>query len=155
MRFEYWATQNWGIHYETEAQRMVREYWSTLYKEGYKPLHLSSATDPEPAHCQISNTMRIGSSTNTVEEQFDEDCWDSDADDADRVNFDLALEGVLGKRTHREEDEDDLERWISLPSVSNLEPLEFWKQYHSQFPALAVMARDILAVPATSASSER
>lgn len=155
MRFEYWRKQNWGTEYETAAQRMVRDYWSTLYKN-HKPSYPHSTPDPEPEHGRLSNIMQSShSSTNTIAEQLDEICWDSDVDDADRANFDLALEGVLGKRAHREEDVDDLEKWISLPSVSKLQPLEFWSQYHSQFPVLAAMARDILAVPATSASSER
>ncbi|KAF9991801.1 hypothetical protein BGZ80_008878, partial [Entomortierella chlamydospora] len=135
---------------------MVRDYWSALYKENYKPSYPSSTSSPEPEHGRLSDKMQsVHSSANTITEQLDDICWDSDVDDADRANFDLALEGVLGKRAHREEDDDDLEKWISLPLVSNLQPLEFWRQYHSQFPALAAMARDILAVPATSASSER
>lgn len=159
MWFEYWRKQNWGKEYETAAQGMVRDYWSTLYKN-HKPSYPSSVPDPEPEHGRLSNTMQSShSSTNTIAEQLDEICWDidCDVDDADRANFDLALEGVLGKRAHQEgeEDVDDLEKWISLPSVSKLQPLEFWSQYHSQFPVLAAMARDILAVPATSASSER
>lgn len=156
MRFEYWAKQNWGIHYETAAQRMVRDYWSTLYKKNLTPSYPSSTPDPRPENGSLSITMQSNhSSTKTIAEDLGEICWDSDVDDVDRANFDLALEGVLGKRAHREEDDDDLEKWISLPSVSELQPLEFWSQYHSQFPVLAAMARDILAVPATSASSER
>jgi hypothetical protein len=154
LRFEYWTNQNWGRTYEASAQKMVRDYWSTLYNKSHEPSSPPSAPDSE--HNLLSIAMQSGpSSTNTIVEHLDEICWDSDVDDVDRANFDLALEGVLGKRTYREEDHDDLERWISLPLVNNMQPLEFWRQYHSQHPVLAVMARDILAVPATSAPSER
>lgn len=35
------------------------------------------------------------------------------------------------------------------------DPLAYWKKYASHFPTLAKMAKDYLAIPATSVSSER
>lgn len=49
-----------------------------------------------------------------------------------------------------------LEEYLNQPTVSmNTEPLKWWKSNEEQFPNLAKMARDYLAIPGTSASSER
>ena len=40
---------------------------------------------------------------------------------------------------------------VELPQV---DPIEWWHTYESRFPTLSVMARDYLAIPATSVPSE-
>jgi hypothetical protein len=40
-------------------------------------------------------------------------------------------------------------------AITQEEPLQFWKRNARRFPVLAAMARDYLAAPASSASSER
>jgi hypothetical protein len=49
---------------------------------------------------------------------------------------------------------DELGRYIS-ETPSACDPLEFWSRHHGTWPNLARMARDFLAVPATSTPSER
>ena len=50
---------------------------------------------------------------------------------------------------------DEFKVYLSLPLVcENINPLEWWKINHSQFPTLSNMARDYLAIPATSVASE-
>lgn len=50
----------------------------------------------------------------------------------------------------------ELEEYLKQPTVSmNTNPLKWWKVNEEQFPNLAMMARDYLAIPGTSASSER
>lgn len=45
-----------------------------------------------------------------------------------------------------------LEEKVELPQV---DPIEWWRTYESRFPNLSRMARDYLAIPATSVPSER
>ncbi|OAJ42404.1 hypothetical protein BDEG_25855 [Batrachochytrium dendrobatidis JEL423] len=48
-----------------------------------------------------------------------------------------------------------LEEYLNIPVAgSRQDPLEWWKRHESDFPLLAKMARDYLAIPVTSASSE-
>ena len=47
-------------------------------------------------------------------------------------------------------------RYLELPAdPMNTDPLEWWAANEINFPALSVMARQYLGVPATSASAER
>ena len=50
---------------------------------------------------------------------------------------------------------DEFKVYLSLPLVNEtIDPLEWWKINHSQFPNLSNMASDYLAIPATSVPSE-
>jgi hypothetical protein len=54
------------------------------------------------------------------------------------------------------EGEGQLQAYIQVQQVPNdTDPLMWWKQHQQEFPDLARMARQYLAVPATSASPER
>ena len=51
------------------------------------------------------------------------------------------------------EGEAQLQAYMQVKQVSNdTDPLMWWKQHQQEFPALARMVRQYLAVPATSAS---
>ena len=50
----------------------------------------------------------------------------------------------------------EAERYLELPAVDmKIDLLEWWAENEIKFPALSVMARQYLGVPATSASAER
>src|SRR5690606_36657321 len=49
---------------------------------------------------------------------------------------------------------NELEEYVAGRQAM-IKPLEFWQQKEKVFPYLAKMARDYLAIPATSAASER
>lgn len=52
--------------------------------------------------------------------------------------------------------DDEIKRYESFPAVSdNTDVLLWWKSMSSQFPVLSKVARDLLAIPGSSASSER
>ena len=52
--------------------------------------------------------------------------------------------------------ETELNSYMRVYQVSNdTDPLMWWKQHQQEFPRLARMARQYLAVPASSASPER
>ena len=54
------------------------------------------------------------------------------------------------------EGEAQLQTYMQVQQVSNdTDPLMWWKQHQQEFPDLPRMARQYLAVPATSASPER
>jgi hypothetical protein len=44
---------------------------------------------------------------------------------------------------------------LHMKDCNNTDPLDFWTKNQLQFPILALVARRVLAVPATSASTER
>ena len=44
---------------------------------------------------------------------------------------------------------------LHMKECNNTDPLDFWTKNQLQFPILALVARRVLAVPATSASTER
>ena len=58
------------------------------------------------------------------------------------------------QRTDNEIDEFQLYNLLPL-SPPDTDPLEFWKVNESQYPRLANMARDYLAIPSTSVPSEQ
>jgi hypothetical protein len=55
----------------------------------------------------------------------------------------------------QDESQYEYNRWFRQAVVSQeVKPLEFWKPKQYDFPILAAMARDHLAIPATSGPSE-
>ena len=49
----------------------------------------------------------------------------------------------------------ELERYMSLPQEEAIEPLQWWKINARKFPVIATMARESLAVQASSVPSEK
>ena len=71
---------------------------------------------------------------------------------------------MAGSSSEEEEDEEvevakeELEAYLALPQVkckTEKEALDWWKEHADQFPNVAVMARQYLGCPATSAAVER
>ena len=62
---------------------------------------------------------------------------------------------LFKKRRHENINECDL--YLSVPPISdeNINPLEWWKVNETQYPNVAKMARDYLAIPSTSVPSEQ
>lgn len=61
----------------------------------------------------------------------------------------------LFKKRHIEH-VDELQVYLTLPTIDGqIKPLEWWKINELQYPNLARMARDYLAIPATSVPSEQ
>jgi hypothetical protein len=52
--------------------------------------------------------------------------------------------------------ETELNAYMRVQQVAkDIDPLVWWKQHHQEFPRLARMTRQYLAVPASSSSPER
>ncbi|GBC00492.1 hypothetical protein RclHR1_03880002 [Rhizophagus clarus] len=67
-----------------------------------------------------------------------------------------SLSQRLFKRQHVNNEIDEFQLYNLLPvSPPDTDPLEFWKINESQYPRLANMARDYLAIPSTSVPSEQ
>jgi hAT family protein len=72
------------------------------------------------------------------------------AEDSDRMD-----EWPYIKR-QRIDHESDLDKYLAVPAVKGgKDALEWWKHHHDEYPGLARIARDYLAIPATSVPSER
>jgi hypothetical protein len=44
---------------------------------------------------------------------------------------------------------------LIILDVTDSEPLSFWREHQARFPAITLLARDILSIPATGAGVER
>ena len=54
------------------------------------------------------------------------------------------------------ERETELERYLAAPPIKRTEDiLGWWKHHQEEYPCLARIARDYLAIPATSVPAER
>jgi hAT family protein len=52
--------------------------------------------------------------------------------------------------------QDELQAYLSMSlAPEETDPLEWWKNYKHRYPRLACMARDYLAIPASSVPSEQ
>ena len=71
---------------------------------------------------------------------------------ASKDDFDLDFNSLYGSQETADEVETYIQ-WTPPPMKTN--PLDWWKLQKTQFPILAMIARDYLAIPATSAPSER
>ena len=59
-------------------------------------------------------------------------------------------------KRRRVEKESELTRYLAAPAAdSDVNVLEWWKHHAFEYPCLARIARDYLAIPATSAPCER
>ena len=90
-----------------------------------------------------------------------EDCDFLDADEEESAkldrNSDAPAHGL------RREVKDEFDAWLFIPEVrqvnatatSPIDPLAWWKLHDSRFPRVSKLARKYLAIPASSAPSER
>jgi hypothetical protein len=73
---------------------------------------------------------------------------------ADLSDLDEEWDQVIKRR--RVEKEGELERYLAAPTVgTRADILGWWKEFAREYPCLARIARDYLAIPATSAPAER
>ncbi|KAF9969914.1 hypothetical protein BGZ75_002528, partial [Mortierella antarctica] len=79
-----------------------------------------------------------------LDEELTQPLPDSDDDDVE-----LRLLGMT-----KQPKEDDLELFVSQRKLY-VKCLPWWEKHHEEYPSLAKMARDFLAIPASSAPSER
>jgi len=74
--------------------------------------------------------------------------------DTDLSDLDEAWDRAIKRR--RVEKESELERYLAAPTVGTRTAiLGWWKEFARKYPRLARIARDYLAIPATSAPAER
>ena len=69
----------------------------------------------------------------------------------------LDLNSLTGNQlqARRGSSENDAERYMDSPCLREKDPLIAWKKLETEFPALALMARDVLAVPISGVGVER
>ena len=88
--------------------------------------------------------------------RFD-DCDFLDEDEPDEQDTSEAAAGALQRAAVQEE----YDAWLLVPEArvidanSSIDPLAWWKMHDGQFPTIAKLARKYLAIPASSAPSER
>ena len=71
----------------------------------------------------------------------------------------MYLKGAARNRqatTESEDIPDEVRRFLKIDSLGmDANPLAWWKMHEKEYPVLAKMARDILAIPASSSECER
>jgi hypothetical protein len=66
------------------------------------------------------------------------------------------LQNIFGIRHCRGRQRDEIEKYMMIEEVDvNICPFKWWASQASNFPILSELAKKYLAIPATSASSER
>ena len=77
---------------------------------------------------------------------------------SDEISSNITEENTVIARLFKKrhvEHEDKLQLYLSLPNLDGqIKPLQWWKMHELQYPRLARMARDYLAISATSVPSE-
>jgi hAT family C-terminal dimerisation region len=72
-----------------------------------------------------------------------------------QVNNSL-LQNIFGIRHRRGRQRDEIEKYMMIEEVDvNICPFKWWASQALNFPILSELAKKYLAIPATSASSER
>lgn len=72
------------------------------------------------------------------------------------VEFDAEHDVAATSDKPEEPEEHELQRYLQCPPLApNSSPLEWWKLKAESYPRIAVVAKKVLSVPATSTSSER
>jgi hypothetical protein len=66
-----------------------------------------------------------------------------------------AYGGVVKRRCVEKEKESELGAYLAGGVAAHEDILEWWKRHADAYPCLARIARDYLAIPATSAPAER
>jgi len=75
-----------------------------------------------------------------------------------KTKLETNLECIFGaeKTKKQTEVEEELKEYFTFPEISkSADPLVWWKTHAEQFPRLSMLAKSYLAIPATSAASER
>lgn len=67
-----------------------------------------------------------------------------------------AIDILLGIHSAEGEQTDELTNYLSEPQINhNLEPCNWWREHENNYPTIAMLAKQILQIPASSASSKR
>jgi hypothetical protein len=81
---------------------------------------------------------------------------DEDLNTEQAMNIDIDSEDELYVSQSRHDIEPEWKRWMKEPTVGrNVDILKYWQSKQYQYPLIASIAKDHLAIPATSAESER
>eukprot|EP00731_Ephydatia_muelleri_P026559 Em0018g659a len=111
--------------------------------------------DDEDRLCDESNMPKL-----TKRRRF-EDCDFLDDYDDESTKSAVSDEQQCVCSSLRNRVKEEYDAWLRLSEIrsvdvmASLDPLEWWKMHNTQFPTIAKLARKYLAIPASSAPSER
>lgn len=122
-----------AVHPFMRFQYWTDEKWGPVYERNAREL--------------VRNvwTRHYAETAINLEDELTQPLPDSDDDD----DVELRLLGMTNQPK-----EDDLELFVSQRKL-RVKVLPWWKKHHEDYPRLALMAKDYLAIPASSAASER
>ncbi|KFY91845.1 hypothetical protein V500_04432 [Pseudogymnoascus sp. VKM F-4518 (FW-2643)] len=111
------------------------------------------ATNQQQSHSTIAticreSDIRAANVINSIE--------DEDLDTEQAMNIDVDSEDELYISQSHYNTEPEWKRWMKEPTVGrDTDILKYWQSKQYQYPLIACIAKDHLAIPATSADSER
>lgn len=128
---ETFSNTSWGKELQTDAVKHFEETFKSKY---FRSASSTSASPPLK-----------------LDENKKNDC---------NEEFDIDLLSLFKKSPDNQNDEAawryELDKYLTEPRAEGFEDiLEWWKKHEGIFPNLAIMAKDFLSTPATSAAVER
>src|SRR3954453_12130175 len=73
-------------------------------------------------------------------------------------NLDLnksLMDRIFGEEESDDDDENEVDEYLKLKSVRNINPLSWWKSNEKRFPFLSKLSKELFGISATSVPSER
>jgi hypothetical protein len=65
------------------------------------------------------------------------------------------LDSIFGEEESCEEEENEVDIYLKLKQIRNVNPLSWWKNNENKFPILSKLSKELFGISATSVSSER
>jgi hypothetical protein len=131
-------------HIKNQCHQYVRQQVKQLRdKEEAEAEHQQKSTEPPKKKLKIERNIFTRFESGNLSEELNE--GQGSGTESEEYEYDSRKS-------------DELDRYLLLEFDKNkqtIEPLQFWKDYHHQFPFLSKYARSILSIPATTTNVER
>ena len=149
----------------------LKKYWSvssdigllaTLLDPRSKKLVRFSTTEKQEAttllikkyEIYLENEVNIGAENE--EENGDKGENKNKDKNQDDVDLDKSLlDSIFGEEDSCDEEENEVDIYLKLKSIRNVNPLSWWKNNENKFPILSKLSKELFGISATSVPSER
>ena len=146
---------------ETIADELNRRYQPTSSEIFGSTAAFSTILDPRYKRLPFFNSEQRKTAKDALESRLDEiplklpsrNQSESDSAPSKRQRTESSLDFLMCYSPEKQEQDDELDRYLACKCDSK--PLVWWKEHEKDFPRIALIAKKVLAVPATSVPSER
>ena len=146
---------------ETIADELNRRYQPTSSEIFGSTAAFSTILDPRYKRLPFFNSEQRKTAKDALESRLDEiplklpsrNQSEIDSAPSKRQRTESSLDFLMCYSPEKQEQDDELDRYLACKCDSK--PLVWWKEHEKDFPRIALIAKKVLAVPATSVPSER